>query len=117
MYFAYAYAFFVFAAKLTFLYMFHLPIFGLASIGLGVSLLWLFGVSQNFTIQSRSILLVAAGYLLLISLMLTFLWASDIISHLLYPEYFLALLWCIIGLIGSLVSILFLRELDQVTGS
>ncbi len=86
-YFVYTYAFFVIVAKLTFLYLFHLPIFGLSVIGLFTTLLNLF--HKEYKIESRNIWTKRGVicFLLLIATMLSFLWLSDIISHLTIPNY------------------------------
>lgn len=86
-YFVYTYAFFMFATKLTFLYLFHLPIFGLSVIGLFGVLFDLF--HQDFEIRAHGRLVKGwvVGFLLLISLLLGFLWLSDIASHLAIEGY------------------------------
>ena len=86
-YFVYTYAFYLFAAELTFLYLFHLPIFGLAAICLFWGFYDLFSnrdvmISKNIWTK-RTIV----AYLLLISAMLIFLWMSDIFQHLTNPEH------------------------------
>lgn len=188
MYHAYSYAFYMFAAKLTFLYLFHAPVFGLSLIGLIISLIRVFSSPSEYSVSQPRIPWLVAGYLLSISLILAFLWSSDIISHLrnpmhtsdtpngeapliiysldlalivplmiasallllrknrsgyvlsgimliktsilgfglmamaaslylqeLNPESFLVFLWCIIGLIGSMLCFLYLKNLNAKT--
>jgi hypothetical protein len=186
-YFVYTYTFFVFVAKLTFLYLFHLPIFGLAV----SSFVWVFTrqirEEKAYSLKPDWVSKAIIGYLFLIALMLAFLWLSDIFAHLtvpghrsetpngeapliiysldlgivlplmilsawkllrkqalgfiltgvmltktstlgfalmamalsmyfqnLNPELFLAVLWCIIGLIGTSLTILFFVHLDSI---
>jgi len=86
-YFVYTYAFFMFAAELSFLYLFHLPIFGLSVF----SLFWAFfdllqipGAIKGKNIWAKRLIV---AYLLVISLMLVFLWMSDIFQHLTVPGH------------------------------
>jgi hypothetical protein len=87
LYYAYTYAFYMFAARLSFLYLFHLPIFGLSVIGLVISLIRLFETRPDYANKHAHIKGLAIVYLLLISLLLTFLWTQDILSHLFDPEH------------------------------
>jgi len=86
-YFVYTYTFFVIVSKLTFLYLFHLPIFGLSIIGLFITLSNVF--YQEYKIEGRNIWVKRGivGFLVLIATMLSFLWLSEIISHLTIPDY------------------------------
>jgi hypothetical protein len=86
-YFIYTYAFFAFVAELTFLYLFHLPIFGLAVISFVLSLLDVFGWTISVKNKQRLLKRIIIGYLLVISAMLIFIWMSDIISHLTIEGY------------------------------
>lgn len=86
-YFAYTYTFFVFGAQLTFLYLFHLPVFGLSVIGLFISLMDLLNPKQALESQQGLLKIIIISYLLLMSLMITFLWVSDIIAHLTVPGH------------------------------
>jgi hypothetical protein len=86
-YFVYTYAFFMFAAKLSFLYLFHLPIFGLSVICLFWAFFDLFQIPGNITGKSIWAKRLIASYLMLISLMLVFLWMSDIFQHLTVPGH------------------------------
>ncbi len=189
LYFSYTYAFYMFAAKLSFLYLFHLPIFGLSVVGFIISLMELFSEKWQLSNRKNHIEKFIISYLLLISVMLIFLWLSDIISHLsipghqsdtpngeapliiysldlaliiplmlvsaigfwmkkqfayllsaiilvktstlgfalmsmslsmylqdLKPEVFLIILWSVIGLIGSVLSIIYLHQLEIKNG-
>ena len=82
LYYAYTYTFFVFGTQLTFLYLLHLPIFGLSVIGLFISFMDLLDPKQELKSQPGLIKNIIISYLLLMSFMLTFLWMSDIIAHL-----------------------------------
>ncbi|NJB72192.1 hypothetical protein GGR42_002683 [Saonia flava] len=86
-YFVYTYSFFVFEAKLTFLYFFHLPIFSLSLIGLFISLKNTLAEKRKYVTKNNSIKRLVLVYLLLISGMLSFLWLSDIVSHITIPNY------------------------------
>lgn len=86
-YFVYTYAFFSIVAKLTFLYLFHLPIFGLSIFGLFLTLSYLFHSNYKIEMQDKWIKTGIIFYLLLIAIMLSFLWISDIVSHLTIPDY------------------------------
>lgn len=86
-YFVYTYAFFMFAAELTFLYLFHLPVFGLSVI----SLFWAFfdlytldGKIISKNVRAKWVIIV---YLMVIALMLIFLWTTDIVRHLTIPGH------------------------------
>ncbi|NHF59603.1 hypothetical protein FK220_009645 [Flavobacteriaceae bacterium TP-CH-4] len=81
-YFVYTYAFFMFVTSLTFLYFFHLPIFGLSIMGFFGIVAKLFQEDFGLVCYHKFAKGAAIGFLLLISLMLGFLWLSDIISHL-----------------------------------
>ncbi len=87
LYYAYTYTFFVLGARLTFLYLFHLPIFGLSVIGMFISFLDLFNPKHILQSPSGLVKTIIIGYLLVISLMLTFLWMSEIIAHLTIPGH------------------------------
>ena len=82
LYYAYTYTFFVFGTQLPFLYLLHLPIFGLSVIGLFISFMDLLDPKQELKSQPGLIKNIIISYLLLMSFMLTFLWMSDIIAHL-----------------------------------
>lgn len=187
LYYVYTYSFFMFAAKLTFLYLFHLPIFGFAVIGLFITCLGIFNQRTNYKFTKPKLKSLIVAYLILISLMISFIWFSDIFAHLanpehlsetpngeapliiysldlaiiiplmivaaillykktnwgyilsgiiltktstlgfalmamsislfiqdLNPDYFLIVLWCIIGIIGTLLTISFLKNLTII---
>ena len=86
-YFFYTYAFFMFAAQLTFLYLFHLPIFSLATIGFVVSLIDIF--QPEFEISATKVWIknVVIVYFTLMSIMISVLWLKDIFSHLTIAGY------------------------------
>jgi len=111
LYYAYTYSFFMFAAKLTFLYLFHLPIYGLSIIGLVIALIGLFNQQTKYSINRRGLIAGLIIYLLVISLMISYIWLNDIVAHLTNPGYFLIVLWCIIGIIGCILTIAYLRNL------
>lgn len=184
-YFVYTYAFYMFAAKLTFLYLFHLPIFGLSLFGFILILMEILNRDLNIENKHAFIKRIVIGYLLMIAAMLIFLWLADIISHLtisghrsdtpdgqapmiiysldlgiviplmilaavgywrkwqtgckltgimlaktsllgfalmgmslsmylrdLSPDTFLMILWCTIGIIGTIITVLYLRQLN-----
>lgn len=87
LYFVYTYAFFMFGARLTFFYWFHLPIFGLSMFGFLYSLVMEFkgdnSYDFNHKIWKRSIVF----YLLLMSVMIGLLWIVDIGKFLIDPTY------------------------------
>lgn len=87
LYYFYTYSFFMFAANLTVLYVFHLPIFGLASVGLVLECIHLFNLEVAFSFPARNLVLGIIIYLSLISLMVTLLWSVDIYSHLTDPTH------------------------------
>ena len=87
LYFVYTYTFFAFGAQLTFLYLFHIAIFGLSVIGLFIALMDLLNPMQILESQQGFVKHTIVGYLLLMSLMLIFLWMSDIIAHLTVPGH------------------------------
>ncbi|KAA3637857.1 MAG: hypothetical protein DWQ02_06120 [Bacteroidetes bacterium] len=84
-YFVYTYAFFMFAAELTFLYLFHIPIFGLSLICLFWAFFDLFSNPEKITGSQKWAQRLIVSYLLLISLMLIIIWMTDIIQHLTDP--------------------------------
>lgn len=86
-YFVYTYAFFMFAAELSFLYLLHLPIFGISVFSLFWAFFDLFNIPEGITGKSLWAKRLIVGYLMLISLMLIFLWISDILQHLTVPGY------------------------------
>ena len=81
-YFAYSYAFYAIVAEFTFLYLLHLPIFGLSVIGLFLVLLHLFQKNIQITSPKRSVKIAVSIFLLLVSAMLSYIWFSDILAHL-----------------------------------
>ena len=87
LYFTYTYTFFVFEAELTWLYLFHLAIFGLALASLGLSLMGIFADSYYSYKFNSNIKWVVIAYQSIIALMLTILWLSDIINHLVLPDH------------------------------
>jgi hypothetical protein len=87
LYYFYTYSFFMFAANLTVLYVFHLPIYGLASVGLVLECIHLFSQELDFTFSGRKLGLGIIVYLSLISLMVTMLWSVDIYNHLTNPAH------------------------------
>ena len=188
LYFFYTYSFFMYAAELTFLYLFHLPIYGLATIGLVLVCVRLFAKGGTYDLPSRGLRVGIILYLVLIGLMIAGLWFSDILAHLsdpghrsampdgkapliiysldlaliitlmitaavllyrktsggylltgiilvktstlgfalmamslsmflheLNPEVFLIFLWCVIGLLGTLLTVFFLRKLQVLS--
>ena len=86
-YFVYTYAFYVFAAELTFLYLLHLPVFGLSLFSLFWALFELFNIQEAITGSQKWTKRIIVTYFSLISLMLVFLWMTDIIQHLTDPAY------------------------------
>lgn len=86
-YYFYTYSFFMFAAKLSVFYLFHLPIFGLSLIGLIITLIGLFGQDTRFVFESKRLKITIIVYLILMSVMISFLWLSDIAAHLLDPTH------------------------------
>ena len=87
LYFTYTYTFFVFEAELTWLYLFHLPIFGLALAGLVLNLFGIFADPFYLFKFNKKIKWIVIAYQSLIALMLIVLWLSDIFAHLERPEY------------------------------
>lgn len=86
-YFVYTYTFFVFVAELTFLYLFHLPIFGLSIFGLFITLYYLFRKDYEIEDSSYWVKRGVTLFLFSISGMLSFLWLSEIISHVTLPDF------------------------------
>lgn len=184
LYFAYTYSFYVFAAKLSFLYLFHVPIYGLSVIGLVLACIHIFTQKSSFHLPQKGLRITIISYLSIIALMISFIWLADIYAHLtnphhtsdtpngeapliiysldlaiiiplmlisaillfkqsnrgfiitgiiltktstlgfalmamalsmyiqgLNPDHFLILLWCIIGLIGTILTVFYLRNL------
>lgn len=87
LYYTYTYSFFMFAAKLTVLYLFHLPIYGLSVIGLVIACIGVFNQNVNYSIDRKWLKVGIVAYLLLISIMISFLWLNDITAHLFNPEH------------------------------
>ena len=87
LYYGYTYSFFMFAANLSFLYLFHLPIFGLSVIGLVIACIGFFSQKDHYSMEGKGLKGIIITYLVLISLMISFLWLNDIISHLVIPDY------------------------------
>jgi uncharacterized membrane protein len=87
LYYTYTYSFFMFAANLTFLYLFHLPIYGLSMIGLVIASIGLFNQNAGYSIESRWLKVGIILYLVFISLMISFLWLNDIMAHLFKPDH------------------------------
>lgn len=87
LYFAYTYSFFMFAADLTILYLFQLPIFGLSVFGFVISLMIIVNENTTYSFVKRGLKVGIVTYLLLISLMITCLWFMDIFAHLIDPEH------------------------------
>ena len=87
LYFAYTYSFFMFAANLTFLYLFHLPIFGLSVISLVMSCVDIFGTPRGFFLEKKGLRKVIILYLGFIALFVATLWLTDIFAHLTNPEH------------------------------
>ena len=86
-YFVYVYAFFVFGAELTFLYLFHVPIFSLSLFGLFFSFREIFKPERSFYQKKDFIKYLIIAYLLINALVLSFLWFADIFGHLIDPNY------------------------------
>ncbi len=183
----YTYSFFVFVANLTWLYLLHIPIFGLSLFGFFITCLRIMNQKMVFSIENRTLKAIVIIYPLCISSMLLFIWFSDIFAHLtnprhlsdtpngkppliiysldlaiiiplmisaaillykktslgyilsgiiltktttlgfalmamsislyvqdLNPNYYLIVLWCVIGIIGAILSISFLKNLSQI---
>ncbi|MCB0637563.1 MAG: hypothetical protein KDC54_13130 [Lewinella sp.] len=86
-YFVYSYAFYLFAAKLTWLYLLQVPIFSLALMTLSVMLGHIFSDDHPLrgpTSRQRGLI---AAYLLLIAAMVAGLWLADIAGHLWVPGH------------------------------
>jgi hypothetical protein len=81
-YFVYTYTFYVFEANLTVLYLFHLPIFGLAVFGLYLSLQHLFMKIPSSYVLPAWLRVTVIVYLLLMGIMIASIWIMDIFSHL-----------------------------------
>jgi hypothetical protein len=84
-YFAYIYAFYMFAAKLTIFYLFHLPIWGLSLFALFLALHDLFQSARQVKWSGKKWPIMV--YLGFISIMLTIIWGSDIVAHLTDPAH------------------------------
>jgi hypothetical protein len=87
LYFAYTYSFYMFAAKLSVLYLFQMPIFGLSVVGFVLSLIKIFSHKSNFYLPSKGLRITIISYLSLIALMLSFIWLADIFAHLSDPTH------------------------------
>ena len=87
LYFVYTYSFFVFAAELTFLYLLHLPIYGLAVIGFVMTCVEIFGKDYGLWFKSNALRKTIAVYLGFIAIMVAVLWIGDIFSHLSDPQH------------------------------
>jgi len=87
LYYVYTYSFFMFAAELTFLYLLHLPIYGLAVISFVMTCVDIFGKSRTLEFGKRSLKITIAVYLAFIALMVAVLWLGDIYAHLSEPGH------------------------------
>ena len=87
LYFIYTYSFYMFAAELTFLYLLHLPIFGLAVVGFIMTCIELFGKTYSLKLQQNPLRITIAIYLGFVALMVAVLWLSDIFAHLTNPDH------------------------------
>jgi hypothetical protein len=87
LYFTYTYSFYVFAARLSPMYLFHVPIYGLSAIGFVLSCLQLFKGVDNYDLKKTKLRMTIILYLVLIGLMIAFLWLSDIFAHLTDPGH------------------------------
>lgn len=86
-YFVYTYAFFMFAAKFTFLFFFQLPVFSLSIFAL-ISLLYHIWVSPfNFRLGHRGWQFAIMGYMSGISAMVAGLWLRDMIGFLYWEGF------------------------------
>lgn len=86
-YYTYTYSFYMFAAELSFLYLLQLPIFGLAVIGMVISLIAIFNSDLEYKLKGRGLKISIIAYLVLISILIAFLWINDIVSHLVDPGH------------------------------
>lgn len=87
LYYVYTYSFFMFAANLTILYLFHLPIFGLSIIGFVIACIKVFNKKSYYSFKRKGLKMMIIIYLLFISLIISFLWLNDIFAHLLNPGH------------------------------
>jgi len=87
LYYAYTYSFFMFAAELTPLYLFHFPIYGLSVIGFVICCIRIFNRDFQFKLPKKGLRTIIIFYLVLIALMISFLWLNDIMAHLNDPEH------------------------------
>lgn len=87
MYYAYTYSFFMFAANLTILYLFHLPIFGLSLIGFVITCIQLFHTELHIGFDKKKLKHWIVLYLVVISLLISILWVGDLIAHLTDPAH------------------------------
>jgi hypothetical protein len=87
LYFSYTYSFYMFASKLTFLYLFQLPIFGLSIFGFVLSCIELYNQRLLISLHQKKLQNTIIIYLSLIALMLSFIWLNDIFAHLTDPEH------------------------------
>jgi hypothetical protein len=86
-YLVYCYSFYVLVAGLTFLYFFHLIIFSLAFFGLLMRVHHIFQDHTSLKLSNWMIYNSAITFLSFLAIILTFLWISDLISHLTIPGY------------------------------
>jgi hypothetical protein len=86
-YFAYSYAFYLFAAQLTWLYLLHVPIFSLAVVALFLALWRVFGAEEQLVVDGPGLRVVIPVYLFLIAAMVAGLWLADIFRHLWVPGH------------------------------
>ena len=87
LYLTYTYTFFVFEAELTWLYLFHLPIFGLSLAGLGLNLISLFTDRYYLYRFNNNFKWAIIAYQGVIAVMLSILWITDIVTHLISPDH------------------------------
>jgi len=87
LYFTYTYSFYMFAAELSFLYLLQVPIFGLAVIGMVISLIEIFKHDRVCSFKGRGLKITIIAYLLLISILIASLWIKDLVSHLADPNH------------------------------
>ncbi|MBI9038421.1 MAG: hypothetical protein JEY97_09840 [Bacteroidales bacterium] len=87
LYFLYTFSFYVFVAKFSFLYLFHLPVFSLSMFSL-ILLAFRFPYNKlEFSYSKKTSKTIIIAYIFSISLILMVLWFNDIFSHVFIEGY------------------------------
>lgn len=87
-YLVYVYSLFVFEASFTALYFIHLPIFSVSLLCLFVVFHHMLNVRNDYAYRHKLSLFTIMAYLLLISILISWLWLQDLIKHITVEDFF-----------------------------